>query len=174
LLQRPRQPLAGPGLASVDVGQHPSAVDTQLRKVRDLQINRQLDHLPKGGPQWLAVLASRFAERRVVDLPARRESHEVDRVLQLIFHLPAAADAPDHGKQQRLGQHAGVDRWLMLARAGASENEALTKCVRPVSARFVIRRKTPAVKSLVIPYNFPTRHVGRISMCVGLQAAIRL
>ena len=60
--------------------------------------------------EFLLMLATEVADRAVVDAAARDESHEIDRVFDLIFNDSRTAYAADHGEQQNLAQDAGVNR----------------------------------------------------------------
>ena len=63
-------------------------------------------------PEFLLVLATKVADRAVVDGAARDQPREIDRVFDVIFNGSRTADAADHGEQQNLAQDAGVNRRL--------------------------------------------------------------
>jgi hypothetical protein len=94
------------------VGSNSRPVDAQFRQFRDTHFDRDAKHLPMDVPEFLLVLATKVADRAVVDFAARDEPHKIDGVFDLVFNASRTAQAADHGEQQNLAQEAGVNRRL--------------------------------------------------------------
>ena len=101
-----------PCLVAAGVGSNSHPVDAQFRQFRDTHVDRDAKYLPVDVPEFLLVLATKVADRAVIDGAARDQPHEVDRVFDLIFHDSRTAYAADHGEQQNLAQDARVNRRL--------------------------------------------------------------
>ena len=99
-------------LVAAGVGSNSHPVDSQFRQFRDTHADRDAKYLPVDVPEFLLVLATKVADRAVIDGAARDQPHEIDRVFDLIFHDSRTAYAADHGEQQNLAQDARVNRRL--------------------------------------------------------------
>ena len=57
----------------------------------------------------VAVLATKFAERGVIDRATRHQPHEINGVFDVIFDRSRTAGPPNQREQQHFAQHAGVN-----------------------------------------------------------------